>query len=69
MAVQNILMQIWLAPRQFASASGRLDGRLGLLSRNLAIHGFLNAVLPRSNRRPHDRDEFADASNRTQVRP
>jgi RNA polymerase sigma factor (sigma-70 family) len=35
--LQNIFMQIWLAPEQFASWSERLDGRLGLLSRNLAI--------------------------------
>ena len=35
--LQNIFMQIWLKPHQFASAPGRLDGRLGMLSRNLAI--------------------------------
>jgi RNA polymerase sigma factor (sigma-70 family) len=35
--LQNIFMQMWLAPQQFASAPGSLDGRLGILSRNLAI--------------------------------
>ena len=35
--LQNIFMQIWLAPQTFASEPGSLDGRLGLLSRNLAI--------------------------------
>jgi RNA polymerase sigma factor (sigma-70 family) len=35
--LQNIFMQIWLAPQQFASEPGSLDGRLGILSRNLAI--------------------------------
>jgi RNA polymerase sigma factor (sigma-70 family) len=35
--LQNIFMQIWLAPQQFASHPGSLAGRLGVLSRNLAI--------------------------------
>ena len=35
--VQNVFMQVWLAPQQFASTSGSLDGRLGLLSRKLAV--------------------------------
>jgi RNA polymerase sigma factor (sigma-70 family) len=35
--LQNIFMRIWLAPQQFAAESGGLDGRLGFLSRNLAI--------------------------------
>ena len=35
--LQNIFMQIWLAPQKFASAQGRLDGRLGVLSRDLAL--------------------------------
>jgi RNA polymerase sigma factor (sigma-70 family) len=35
--LQNIFMQIWLAPNQFASTSESLDGRLALLSRSLAI--------------------------------
>jgi RNA polymerase sigma factor (sigma-70 family) len=35
--LQNIFMQMWLAPEPFASEPGSLDGRLGLLSRNLAI--------------------------------
>ena len=35
--LQNLFMQIWLAPQEFASASGRLDGRLAILSRNLAL--------------------------------
>lgn len=35
--VQNLFLQLWLAPQQFASQPGSLDGRLGLLSRNLAI--------------------------------
>jgi RNA polymerase sigma factor (sigma-70 family) len=35
--LQNVFMQIWLTPQQFASAPGSLDGRLGALSRNLAI--------------------------------
>lgn len=34
--LQNVFMQIWLAPRQFALAPGSLDARLGLLARNLA---------------------------------
>ena len=35
--LQNLFLQIWLAPQKFASEPGGLDGRLGLLSRNLAI--------------------------------
>ncbi|HZL26631.1 MAG TPA: sigma factor [Acidobacteriaceae bacterium] len=35
--LQNIFMQIWLAPHQFASTSAGLDATLGLLSRNLAV--------------------------------
>jgi RNA polymerase sigma factor (sigma-70 family) len=35
--VQNLFLQLWLAPQQFASQPGSLEGRLGLLSRNLAI--------------------------------
>jgi RNA polymerase sigma factor (sigma-70 family) len=35
--LQKIFLQMWLAPQQFASEPGSLDGRLGLLSRNLAI--------------------------------
>jgi RNA polymerase sigma factor (sigma-70 family) len=35
--LQDIFMQIWLRPQQFASESGSLEGRLGILSRNLAI--------------------------------
>jgi RNA polymerase sigma factor (sigma-70 family) len=35
--LQNIFLQIWLAPQHFASVPGSLDGRLGVLSRNLAI--------------------------------
>jgi len=34
---QNVFMRIWLAPQQFASAPARLDARLAILSRNLAI--------------------------------
>jgi RNA polymerase sigma factor (sigma-70 family) len=34
--LQNIFMQIWLAPQKFAPASG-LGERLGILSRNIAI--------------------------------
>lgn len=35
--LQNVFMQVWLAPQQFASAPGKLDGRLALLARNLAL--------------------------------
>jgi RNA polymerase sigma factor (sigma-70 family) len=35
--LQNIFMQIWLTPQQFASEPGSLNGRLGILSRNLAV--------------------------------
>jgi RNA polymerase sigma factor (sigma-70 family) len=35
--LQNIFLQLWLSPQQFASDPGGLDGRLGLLSRNLAV--------------------------------
>jgi RNA polymerase sigma factor (sigma-70 family) len=35
--LQNVFMQMWLAPLQFASAPGNLDGRLGVLARNLAL--------------------------------
>ena len=35
--VQNLFLQLWLAPQSFASQPGSLNGRLGLLSRNLAI--------------------------------
>lgn len=35
--LQNIFLQIWLAPQQFGSAPGDLGGRLALLSRNLAM--------------------------------
>ncbi len=34
---QNIFMQVWLAPQQFASVSASLDGKLAMLSRKLAI--------------------------------
>jgi DNA-directed RNA polymerase specialized sigma24 family protein len=47
--LQNIFMQIWLAPQQFAAPSGSLDGRLGLLARNLAIEIVRR---PRSNENP-----------------
>jgi RNA polymerase sigma factor (sigma-70 family) len=36
-ALQDIFMQVWLAPQQFASAPGTLAGRLGVLARNLAL--------------------------------
>jgi RNA polymerase sigma factor (sigma-70 family) len=36
-ALQNIFMQVWLAPGEFAAEPGSLDGRLGMLSRELAI--------------------------------
>lgn len=35
--LQNIFMQVWLVPGEFASEPGSLDGRLGMLARNLAI--------------------------------
>src|SRR6202050_2207217 len=35
--LQDTFLQIWRAPQQFASTSGSLDGRLGVLSRNVAI--------------------------------
>lgn len=35
--LQNIFMQVWQAPQRFATASGGLDGTLGILSRNLAM--------------------------------
>lgn len=35
--LHNTFMQMWRAPQQFAATSGSLDGRLGVLSRNLAI--------------------------------
>lgn len=35
--LQNIFLQIWLAPQQFASQPGSLDARLAMLSRGLAI--------------------------------
>jgi RNA polymerase sigma factor (sigma-70 family) len=35
--LQNIFMQIWLAPQKFTSTPGRLDGRLGILSRDVAL--------------------------------
>jgi RNA polymerase sigma factor (sigma-70 family) len=35
--LQNIFMQIWLAPQQFLTESTILETTLGLLSRNLAI--------------------------------
>lgn len=35
--LQNVFMQLWLAPQRFASAPGSLEGRLGVLARNLAI--------------------------------
>jgi len=49
--LQNIFMQIWLAPQKFASAQGRLDGRLGVLSRDLA----LDVVRRRKSREPGDK--------------
>jgi RNA polymerase sigma factor (sigma-70 family) len=57
--LQNLFMQIWLAPQQFASASGRLDGRLGVLSRNLALdimrrRKSCEPVEKRSPNRPSD---------------
>jgi RNA polymerase sigma factor (sigma-70 family) len=35
--LQNIFMQVWLRPQQFASAPGSLGGSLGVLARNLAL--------------------------------
>ena len=35
--LQNVFLQLWLAPQQFASGPGSLDGRLALLARNVAI--------------------------------
>jgi RNA polymerase sigma factor (sigma-70 family) len=35
--LQNTFLQVWLTPQRFASEAGSLDGRLGVLSRNLAI--------------------------------
>jgi len=35
--LQDIFMQVWLAPQQFASVPKGLDGRLAMLSRKLAI--------------------------------
>jgi RNA polymerase sigma factor (sigma-70 family) len=35
--LQNLFMQLWLSPQQFVSEPGSLDGKLGMLSRNLAI--------------------------------
>jgi len=50
--VQNIFMQIWLTPRRCASEPGRLDGRLGLLSRNLAIHSMRRRRFIESSEEP-----------------
>jgi RNA polymerase sigma factor (sigma-70 family) len=54
--VQNIFMQMWLVPQQFASVPGSLDGRLGILSRNIAIdlmrHG--KSIVKSSLSRPFD---------------
>ena len=36
--LQNLFMQLWLAPQQFVSEPGSLDGKLGMLSRNLATN-------------------------------
>ena len=47
--LQNIFMQIWLTPQQFASPSGSLIERLGLLARNLAIEIVRR---PKSNENP-----------------
>jgi DNA-directed RNA polymerase specialized sigma24 family protein len=47
--LQNIFMQIWLTPQQFASTSGSLVERLGLLARNLAIEIVRR---PKSNENP-----------------
>ena len=35
--LQNLFMQLWLAPQQFASEQRSLNGKLVMLSRNLAI--------------------------------
>jgi RNA polymerase sigma factor (sigma-70 family) len=35
--LQNVYMQIWKAPQEFASGPARLNGRLGMLSRNVSI--------------------------------
>jgi RNA polymerase sigma factor (sigma-70 family) len=35
--LQNVFLQIWLGPQQFVSGLGSLNGRLGVLSRNLAV--------------------------------
>ncbi len=35
--LQEIFMQMWLGPQQFASEAGKLDGRLGVLARNRAL--------------------------------
>jgi RNA polymerase sigma factor (sigma-70 family) len=36
--LQKVFLQLWLAPQQFDSEPGSLDGQLGLLSRNLAVN-------------------------------
>ena len=35
--LQSLFMQLWLAPQQFSSEPGSLDGKLVMLSRNLAV--------------------------------
>ena len=50
--LQNVFMEIWLSPQQFASTSGSLDGRLGLLSRNIAIDLMRRRKSSQSSEKP-----------------
>jgi RNA polymerase sigma factor (sigma-70 family) len=50
--LQNVFMQLWLAPQQFDAEPGSLDGKLGLLSRNLAIDLMRRRKSIGSNEKP-----------------
>jgi RNA polymerase sigma factor (sigma-70 family) len=64
--LQNIFMQIWLRPETFASAPGRLGGRLALLSRNLALDLMRGRTASDAGKN-HSRDVAFNPISHTQV--
>jgi RNA polymerase sigma factor (sigma-70 family) len=65
--LQNIFLQMWLAPQQFASEPGSLDTRLGLLSRKLAIDLMRQRKSAESSEEP-SLHRAADLISHTEVR-
>lgn len=65
--LQNVFMQVWLRPHQFASQPANLDGTLGVLSRNIAVEllrrqNSINSAQTPSLRPPLDPIGHAEVS-------